>query len=48
MEGNRAVVYQGPRNVAVQDIGYPKLVGPDGRKCNHGVILKLVHQYLWQ
>jgi glutathione-independent formaldehyde dehydrogenase len=42
MEGNRAVVYQGPRNVAVQDIGYPKLVGPDGRKCNHGVILKLV------
>lgn len=42
MAGNRAVVYQGPHKVEVQAIDYPKLVAPDGRKCNHGVILKLV------
>jgi glutathione-independent formaldehyde dehydrogenase len=42
MAGNRAVVYQGPRKVEVQSIDYPKLVAPNGRKCNHGVIVKLV------
>jgi glutathione-independent formaldehyde dehydrogenase len=42
MAGNRAVVYQGPHTVEVQTIDYPKLVAPNGRKCNHGVIVKLV------
>jgi glutathione-independent formaldehyde dehydrogenase len=42
MAGNRAVVYQGPQTVEVQSIDYPKLIAPDGRKCNHGVIVKLV------
>jgi glutathione-independent formaldehyde dehydrogenase len=42
MAGNRAVTYLGPRKVEVQNYDFPKLVGPDGRKCEHGVILKLV------
>lgn len=32
----------GPRKVEVQMVDYPKLVGPKGQKCNHGVIIKLV------
>ena len=49
--GNRGVAYIGPGKVEVQSIDYPKLelqdgpgVNPDnvGRKCNHGVILKVV------
>ncbi|ALX50371.1 formaldehyde dehydrogenase, glutathione-independent [Lentibacillus amyloliquefaciens] len=51
MAGNRAVVYSKPGEVEVHDISYPDLVlrdGPGvnplnvGRKCNHGVILKVV------
>ncbi|HZG74930.1 MAG TPA: formaldehyde dehydrogenase, glutathione-independent [Paenibacillus sp.] len=51
MAGNRAVVYVEPGKVEVRDISYPDLVlrdGPGvnplnvGRKCNHGVILKVV------
>lgn len=51
MSGNRAVAYMKPGKVEIQDIGYPDLVlrdGPGvnplnvGRKCNHGVILKVV------
>ncbi|ALS21124.1 MULTISPECIES: formaldehyde dehydrogenase, glutathione-independent [Paenibacillus] len=51
MAGNRAVVYKGSGNVAVEDIQYPELIlrdGPGvnpknvGRKCDHGVILKVV------
>ncbi|QQK74971.1 formaldehyde dehydrogenase, glutathione-independent [Salicibibacter cibarius] len=51
MAGNRGVVYTGPGSVAVQDIEYPDLVLKDGpgvpaanvgRKCEHGVILKVV------
>jgi len=51
MSGNRAVAYVKPGKVEIQDIGYPDLVlrdGPGvnplnvGRKCNHGVILKVV------
>lgn len=51
MSGNRAVAYIKPGKVEIQDIGYPDLVlrdGPGvnplnvGRKCNHGVILKVV------
>lgn len=51
LSGNRAVVYMGPGEVEVQDTAYPDLVlrdGPGvnplnvGRKCDHGVILKVV------
>jgi glutathione-independent formaldehyde dehydrogenase len=50
MAGNRAVAYMGPGKVEVQTIDYPKLELQDGpgvhpanigRKCNHGVILKV-------
>ncbi|MFB9885845.1 formaldehyde dehydrogenase, glutathione-independent [Balneatrix alpica] len=39
--GNRGVVYQGPGKVEVQNIPYPELA-LGGRKCDHGVILKVV------
>jgi glutathione-independent formaldehyde dehydrogenase len=51
MAGNRAVVYKGPGQVAVETIPYPKLELQDGpgvnpanvgRKTPHGVILKVV------
>jgi glutathione-independent formaldehyde dehydrogenase len=42
MAANRAVVYLGPGKVEVQGIDFPKLVSPDGRQCQHGVILKIV------
>ncbi|WP_059104315.1 formaldehyde dehydrogenase, glutathione-independent [Shouchella shacheensis] len=51
MAGNRGVVYTGDGSVEVRDIDYPDLVlrdGPGvnplnvGRKCEHGVILKVV------
>ncbi|RTL63423.1 MAG: formaldehyde dehydrogenase, glutathione-independent [Pseudonocardiaceae bacterium] len=51
MSGNRAVAYVGPGKVEVHDIPYPTLELKDGpgvnpanigRKCNHGVILKVV------
>jgi glutathione-independent formaldehyde dehydrogenase len=51
MAGNKAVVYKGPGRVAVENTDYPELVlkaGPgvpkinEGRKCQHGVILKVV------
>lgn len=51
MSGNRAVVYRGSGRVEVQAIDFPELVLKDGpgvnplnvgRKCNHGVILKVV------
>ncbi|HST86532.1 MAG TPA: formaldehyde dehydrogenase, glutathione-independent [Kineosporiaceae bacterium] len=50
MPGNRGVAYMGPGKVEVQEIDYPKLELQDGpgvnpanvgRKCNHGVILKV-------
>jgi glutathione-independent formaldehyde dehydrogenase len=41
--GNRCVVYMGPGEVEVHDIGYPKLeLAEQNRKCEHGVILKVV------
>lgn len=40
--GNRVVVYMGPRKLEIQNMEFPKLVGPKGRKCEHGVILKIV------
>ena len=51
MASNRAVAYTGPGTVEVQEIPYPKLELQDGpgvnpanigRKCEHGVILKVV------
>jgi glutathione-independent formaldehyde dehydrogenase len=51
MAGNRGVAFMGPGKVEVQEIDYPKLELQDGpgvnpanvgRKCNHGVILKVV------
>jgi len=41
MANNRGVVYMKPGLVEVQDIDYPKLALGD-RKCEHGVILKIV------
>lgn len=51
MAGNRGVVYTGAGSVEVRDIDYPDLVlreGPGvpkenvGRKCEHGVVLKVI------
>jgi glutathione-independent formaldehyde dehydrogenase len=42
MATNRGVVYRGPEKVEVQPIDFPKLIGPDGRRADHGVILKIV------
>jgi glutathione-independent formaldehyde dehydrogenase len=51
MGGNRAVVYVEPGKVEVRNIDYPELVLKDGpgvnplnvgRKCEHGVILKVI------
>ncbi len=43
MAGNRCVVYAGPGKVEVHDIGFPDLTLPEqNRKCEHGVILKVV------
>jgi hypothetical protein len=40
MSKNRGVVYTKPGEVEVQDIADPKLENPQGRKIDHGVILK--------
>jgi glutathione-independent formaldehyde dehydrogenase len=51
MPGNKAVAYMGPGTVEVQTIDYPELVLKDGpgvhpdnvgRRCEHGVILRVV------
>ena len=42
MENNRGVVYMGQGQVRVQDIAYPKMEDPRGRKIEHGVILRVV------
>jgi glutathione-independent formaldehyde dehydrogenase len=42
MSGNKGVVYLGPGKVEVQSIADPKLHAPDGRKIEHGVILKVI------
>ncbi len=42
MASNRGVVFLGPNHVEVQSIDYPKLENPQGKKINHGVILKVV------
>ncbi|MFZ2996060.1 formaldehyde dehydrogenase, glutathione-independent [Sphingobium sp.] len=42
MSRNRGVVYIGPGKVEVQDIADSKLEAPDGRRIEHGVILKVL------
>jgi glutathione-independent formaldehyde dehydrogenase len=42
MAGNKGVVYLGPHKVEVQSIDYPKFETPQGKKIEHGVILKIV------
>jgi glutathione-independent formaldehyde dehydrogenase len=42
MAENRGVVYLGPGQVEVQDIKYPKLANPKGKKIDHAVVLKVV------
>jgi Alcohol dehydrogenase GroES-like domain len=42
MSRNRGVVYTRPGEVQVQDIADPKFENPQGRKIEHGVILKVV------
>src|SRR3982074_507878 len=42
MSKNRGVVYTKPGEVQVQDIADPKFENPQGRKIEHGVILKVV------
>ena len=41
MASNRGLAYMGPGNVEIQSIDYPKLA-LGSRKCEHGVILKIV------
>jgi glutathione-independent formaldehyde dehydrogenase len=42
MADNRGVVYMGTGKVEVHDIPFPKMEDPNGRKIEHGVILKVV------
>src|SRR5690349_15826136 len=42
MATNRGIAYVGPGKVEVRSIDFPKLIGPGGRRCDHGVILKIV------
>lgn len=42
MSKNRGVVYMGPGQVEVTDIPDPTFTAPDGRKIEHGVILKVI------
>ncbi len=42
MAANRGVVYLGPGKVEVQSIDFPKMQNPQGKKIDHGVILKIV------
>lgn len=42
MSGNRGVVFTGPGKGEVQNIAFPELSDPSGRKANHGVILRVV------
>src|SRR2546428_13955260 len=41
MPSNRGLAYMGPGTVEIQSIDYPKLA-LGSRKCEHGVILKIV------
>ena len=40
--GNRSVVLRGVKNMQVEDLDFPKLQMPNGKKAPHGVVLKIV------
>lgn len=42
MPSNKGVVFMGPGKVEVQSIDYPKFQDPQGRKIEHGAILRTV------
>lgn len=42
MAGNRSVVFRGVKNMQVEDLDFPKLQMPNGKKAPHGVVLKIV------
>lgn len=42
MSQNRGVVYVGPGEVRVEEIPFPEMADPAGRRANHGVILKVI------
>jgi len=42
MADNRGVIYMGAGTVEVQSIDFPKLISPNGKKCEHGVIVKII------
>jgi glutathione-independent formaldehyde dehydrogenase len=42
MAENHGVVFLGPHKVEVQSIDFPRMQNPQGKKINHGVILKVV------
>ncbi len=42
MATNRGVVFLGPGKIEVRDIDYPKFVNPQGKRIEHGVILKVL------
>ena len=42
MSGNRGVVYVGTGKVQVESIPFPKLENPQGKRIEHGVILRVV------
>jgi glutathione-independent formaldehyde dehydrogenase len=42
MSGNRGVVYLGGGKVEVQTIPFPKMENPQGKRIDHGVILRVV------
>jgi glutathione-independent formaldehyde dehydrogenase len=42
MPDNRGVVFKGPGKVEVETIPFPKFEDPQGKKIEHGVILKIV------
>ena len=42
MPNNRGVVFKGPGKVEVETIPFPKFEDPQGKKIEHGVILKIV------
>ncbi|RYF58359.1 MAG: formaldehyde dehydrogenase, glutathione-independent, partial [Cytophagaceae bacterium] len=42
MASNRGVVYTGPGKVEVQNIDFPELANPKGKKIGHGVVLKVI------
>jgi glutathione-independent formaldehyde dehydrogenase len=42
MTSNRGISYVGPGKVEVRNIEFPKLIDPQGKRADHGVILKVV------